>query len=94
MCGALFGAQRLATIDLKTGHANQYGVPVRGLAVMAMAFAPNGVLYAVGDCNPDPNFECTPGSDPNYNSLYTVSLKTGAFTRVGWLLLCSGSTFS
>jgi len=50
---------------------------------MAMTFAPNGILYAVGDCNPDKNFECTPGSDPNYNSLYTVNEATGAFTRVG-----------
>jgi hypothetical protein len=51
---------------------------------MAMAFGPNGVLYAVGDCHPDPTtFECIPGSDPHYNSLFTVNVKTGAFTRVG-----------
>jgi outer membrane protein assembly factor BamB len=55
---------------------------------MAMAFAPNGILYAVGDCNPNgPNFECGPGPrsdpDPNYNSLYTVNEVTGAVTRVG-----------
>jgi hypothetical protein len=84
MGGPLFGAQQLATIDPKTGLANLFGVPVPGLAVMAMAFAPNGILYAVGDCNPDVNFvECTPGSDPNFNSLYTVNEATGAFTRVG-----------
>ena len=83
MCGPLFGDQRLATIDLKTGRANLFGVRVPSLAVMAMAFGPNGILYAVGGCNPDPNFECTPGSDPNYNSLYTVDTKTGAFRRVG-----------
>jgi hypothetical protein len=82
MCGPLFGSQRLATIDRKTGRANLFGVPVPGLAVMAMGFARNGTLYAVGDCNPDANFECTPGS-PNYNSLYTVNEATGAFTRVG-----------
>lgn len=83
MCGPLFGTQQLATIDPKTGRANLFGVDVPGLAVMAMGFARNGILYAVGDCNPDANFECTPGSDPNYNSLYTVSEATGAFTRVG-----------
>ena len=84
MCGPGFGAQQLATIDRNTGKANLFGVPVSGLAVMAMAFGPNGILYAVGDCNPDPTtFECTPGSDPHYNSLYTVNVKTGAFTRVG-----------
>jgi len=85
MCGDLFGAQQLATIDPKTGLTSLFGVPVSGLAVMAMAFAPNGILYAVGDCNPNTkgNFECTPDSDPNYNSLYTVNEATGAFTRVG-----------
>jgi hypothetical protein len=60
MCGPLFGTQRLATINRKTGRANLFGVPVSGLAVMAMGFARNGTLYAVGDCNPNANFECTP----------------------------------
>ena len=83
MCGPLFGAQQLATIDKKTGHADLFGVPVPGLAVMAMAFGRNGTLYAVGDCNPDPTtFECTPGS-ATYNSLYKVDVRTGAFTRIG-----------
>jgi hypothetical protein len=83
MCGPLFGSQQLATIDPETGRANLFGVAVPGLAVMAMAFGHDGTLYAVGDCNLDANFECTPGSDPNYNSLYTVNKATGAFTRVG-----------
>jgi hypothetical protein len=83
MCGPLFGGQQLATIDVKTGRANLFGVVVPGLAVMAMAFGPNGILYAVGECNPDANFECTPGSDPNSNSLCTVSEQTGALTRIG-----------
>ena len=83
MCGNLFGTQQLATIDPKTGLANLFGVGVPGLAVMALAFAPNGILYAVGDCNPNAQPECTPDSDPNYNSLYTVNEVTGAFTRVG-----------
>ncbi len=84
MCGSLFGDQQLATIDPKTGRANLFGKAVPGLAVMALDFAANGTLYAVGDCNPaKTTYECTPGSDPNYNSLYTVDVKTGAFTRVG-----------
>ncbi len=86
MCGPLFGTQQLATIDPKTGLATLFGAPVSGLAVMALGLAPNGTLYAVGDCNPDATFEChTPASppDPNYNSLYTVNVATGAFTRIG-----------
>ncbi|HEY1003591.1 MAG TPA: hypothetical protein VGD83_28510, partial [Streptosporangiaceae bacterium] len=84
MCGPLFGAQQLATIDQKTGRAHLFGVPVPGLAVMAMAFGRNGTLYAAGDCNPAPTtFECTPGSDPAYNSLYKVNVRTGKFTRIG-----------
>jgi hypothetical protein len=86
MCGPLFGNQHLATLDPKTGLANLFGVTVSGLSVMALAFAPNGTLYAVGDCNPDANFECNTSSsppDPNYNSLYKVNTTTGAFTRVG-----------
>jgi DNA-binding beta-propeller fold protein YncE len=86
MCGDLFGNQELATIDTKTGLGTLFGVPVPGLAIMAMAFGPNGILYAVGDCNPNgANFECGPGpaADPNYNSLYTVNVVTGAVTRVG-----------
>ena len=83
MCGSLFGDQQLATINRKTGQANLFGVIVPGLAVMAMAFGPNGTLYAVGDCNPDPvTFECTPGP-ADYNSLYKVNVTTGAFTRIG-----------
>jgi hypothetical protein len=86
MCGAIFGTQQLATIDPKTGRADLFGMSITGLAVMALTFGPDGTLYAVGDCNPDSNFECnTSGSspDPNYNSLYTVNVRTGAFTRVG-----------
>jgi hypothetical protein len=84
MCGSLFGAQQLATIDRNTGSATLFGVLVPGLAVMAMAFGPNGTLYAVGGCSPAPiTFECTPGVDPNYNSLYKVDPGTGAFTRIG-----------
>ena len=86
MCGNLFGTQQLATIDTKTGLGTLFGVPVPGLAIMAMTFGPDGTLYAVGDCNPNgPNFECGPGPgpDPNYNSLYTVDPATGVVTRVG-----------
>lgn len=83
MCGPLFGAQRLATINRKTGRAHLFGVRVPGLAVMAMAFGRNGTLYAVGDCNPARvTFECTPGP-ADYNSLYKIDVRTGAFTRIG-----------
>ena len=82
MCGPLFGAQQLATINPRTGRAHLFGVRVRGLAVMALAFR-GGTLYAVGDCNPAPKtFECTPGPAA-YNSLYKVNLRTGKFTRIG-----------
>jgi len=82
MCGPLFGAQQLATINQRTGRAHLFGVRVRGLAVMALAFR-DGNLYAVGDCNPAPKtFECTPGPAA-YNSLYKVNLRTGKFTRIG-----------
>lgn len=104
MCGTLFGIQQLATIDPKTGLTSLFGVPVFGLANMALAFAPNGILYAVGDCNPDANFKCNTSlspPDPNYNSLYTVNPATGAFTRVGstgalnfswtWRLIVTGT---
>jgi hypothetical protein len=84
MCGPLFGAQQLATIDPKTGTATLFGMPVPGLSVMSMAFAPNGTLYAIGDCNRDTTTrECTPDSDPNYNALYTVDVATGTLTLIG-----------
>jgi DNA-binding beta-propeller fold protein YncE len=66
--------QQLATIDLKTGHATLFGQVVTGLQVMALEFGPDGTLYAAGDAN---------AASPTFNSLYTVDLKTGAFTRVG-----------
>jgi len=68
------GPQRLATIDPKTGHATMFGAPVEKLNVMALEFAPDGTLYAVGDANP---------ASPTFNTLYTVDQKTGAFTAVG-----------
>jgi hypothetical protein len=76
MCGDLFGTQRLASIDTKTGRGTLFGAPVPGLAIMAMTFDPNGVLNAVGDCNPNGEpLDCGagPGQDPNYNSLYIVN---------------------
>jgi DNA-binding beta-propeller fold protein YncE len=68
------GPQQLATIDPKTGHATMFGAPVEKLNVMALEFAPDGTLYAVGDANP---------ASPTFNTLYTVDRKTGAFTVVG-----------
>jgi DNA-binding beta-propeller fold protein YncE len=66
--------QQLATVDTKTGKATPFGKPITGLQVMAVKFAPDGTLYAVGDANP---------ASPTFNSLYTVNPKTGEFTRVG-----------
>lgn len=85
MCGPLLGTQQLASLDPRTGHATVFGVPVPGLAIMSMTFGPDGTLYAIGDCNPGgATFDCGGGpADPNYNSLYTVNVATGAFTRVG-----------
>lgn len=87
MCGNLFGTQQLTSFDTKTGLATLFGVPVPGLAVMAMAFGPDGTLYAVGGCYPngdpnDLNIDCS-SSNPNFNTLYTVNETTGAFTRIG-----------
>jgi hypothetical protein len=87
MCGQLFGTQQLTRFDTKTGLATLFGVPVPGLAVMAMAFGPNGTLYAVGGCYPngdpnDLNTDCS-GSNPNFNTLYRVNEVTGEFTRIG-----------
>jgi len=87
MCGPLFGNQQLTSFDTKTGLATLFGVPVPGLAIMAMAFGPDGTLYAVGGCYPngnpnDLNTDCS-SSNSNFNSLYTVNVATGAFTRVG-----------
>ena len=87
MCGQLLppGPQQLTIIDLTTGHGTMFGVPVPGLSVMAMTFGPDGTLYAVGDCNPDPTISVCGGgaADPAYNSLYRVDVNTGAFTRIG-----------
>jgi len=64
--------------------AEIFAITVNGAAVTTRDI---GTTYAVGDCNPDPaTFECnTPSSPPdlNYNSLYKVNVKTGAFTRIG-----------
>jgi len=87
MCGPLFGNQQLTSLDTKTGLGTLFGAPVPGLAVMAMAYGPDGTLYAVGGCYPngnpnDLNTDCS-SSNSNFNSLYTVNVATGAFTRVG-----------
>jgi DNA-binding beta-propeller fold protein YncE len=68
------GPQQLATIDPKTGHATLFGAPLEKLNVMALEFAPDGTLYAVGDANP---------ASPSFNTLYTVDQKSGAVTAVG-----------
>jgi hypothetical protein len=75
---AIDGANaQLAKIDLETGAATLVGSPMGGnLSVMGMTFAPDGVLYAAGDFDPQ---------SPTFNSLYTIDLHTGLATRVGSL---------
>ena len=84
--GNFFVSQQLATIDPATANTTLVGVPVPGLAVMAMGFAPDGTLYAIGGCNPSftsaVGAGCTAGT-PNYNTLYTVDVGTGAFSLIG-----------
>lgn len=66
--------QKLSTIDPKTGRATMFGSVLERLQVMGLEFAPDGMLYAVGDANQ---------ASPTFNSLYTVDVTSGAFTRVG-----------
>lgn len=84
------GDMYLVTIDTNTGLAT---FPPSGtknnVGIMAMAFAPNGTLYAVGGCFPFPDppaeggtFDCNPGA-PGFNTLYTVDVNTGALTPTG-----------
>ena len=55
---------------------------------MAMTFGPDGILYAVGGCNPDPNtFECRiPPGDQNLNLLYSVQVKAGEAKPIGMFI--------
>jgi len=66
--------QQLNVVDVKTGKITPIGNPFQGLQVMGLEFSPDGTLYAVGDANP---------ASPTFNSLYTVDLTTGAFSRIG-----------
>jgi len=66
--------QKLSTIDTKTGHATMFGNVIERLQVMGLEFAPDGTLYAAGDANK---------ASPTFNSLYTVDVTSGTFTRVG-----------
>ena len=51
-----------------------FGQSVVGLAVMGLEFGPDGTLYAVGDANQ---------ASPTFNSLYSVNVTNGTFTRIG-----------
>ena len=84
------GDMYLVTIDTNSGLAT---FPPSGtknnLGIMAMAFAPDGTLYAVGGCVPYPDppaeggaADCNPGA-PGFNTLYTVDVNTGALTAIG-----------
>jgi hypothetical protein len=84
------GDMYLVTIDTNTGAAT---FPPSGtknnVGIMAMAFSPDGTLYAVGGCFPYPDppaeggtFDCNPGA-PGFNTLYTVDVNSGALTPIG-----------
>lgn len=68
------GPQQLASIDVASGRATMIGPPVTGLQIMGLEFGADGKLYTVGDANP---------ASPTFNSLYTVDVSNGAFSRVG-----------
>ena len=81
----------LVTIDTNSGLAifPPLSAPNTNTGIMAMAFSPDGTLYAVGGCFPYPappaeggSFDCNP-SAPGFNTLYTVDVNTGALTAVG-----------
>jgi hypothetical protein len=84
------GEFQLVTIDTNTGLATP--IPsgsANELGIMAMAFSPDGTLYAVGGCGvpvADPSkgglVDCNPDA-ANFNSLYTVDVKTGDLTLIG-----------
>ena len=48
VCGSIFGAQQLATIDQKTGRANLFGVPVPGSRSWPWASAATGLCTPSG----------------------------------------------
>jgi len=84
------GDMYLVTINTNSGLAT---FPPSGTknntGIMAMAFSPDGTLYAVGGCVPYPappaeggSFDCNPGA-PGFNTLYTVDVNTGALTPIG-----------
>ena len=84
------GEFQLVTVDTNSGLATP--IPsgsTNQLGIMAMAFSPDGTLYAVGGCFPYPappaeggSFDCNP-SAPGFNTLYTVDVNTGALTPIG-----------
>jgi hypothetical protein len=82
------GDFQLVTIDTNSGLATPLPSGSKNqLGIMAMAFAPDGTLYAVGGCVPylAPPFgtpDCNPGA-PGFNSLYTVDVNTGDVTLKG-----------
>jgi hypothetical protein len=82
---------QLATLDLHTGAATLVGTAPLGqvLDIMAMACAPDGTLYAIGQANSTP----PPGTDP-FNSLYKVDRNTGSATLIGPTGVLDPSDFS
>jgi len=82
------GDFQLVTVDTNSGLATP--IPsgsTNQLGIMAMAFASDGTLYAVGGCVPylAPPFstpDCKPDA-PGFNTLYTVDVTTGGVTPIG-----------
>ena len=86
MCGALFGTQQLTSLIRKPGWPRCSVCPFPGSQSWPWLSVPTGLytrLEEVTVCNPnDLNTDCY-GSDPNFNTLYTVNEVTGDFTRIG-----------
>lgn len=66
----------LARVDLGAGAETLVGSNPLGqnLYIMGMTVSRNGVLYAAGDFMP---------TSPDFNSLYTIDMRTGLPTRIG-----------
>ena len=87
MCGDLSESSRLASIDTKTfGHQEPFsGYPLPDSPSWPWRSLPMGFCTRWEIVNPNAVFaDCgTGGSDPNYNSLYTVNEVTGEVTQIG-----------
>jgi hypothetical protein len=72
----VFAGMELATIDPLTGVTTVAANITGATGIEGIAFAPNGVLYAVG----------SPTSTSDSHTLYTLDVSTGVLTIVSTLL--------